>query len=121
MAERQLPGMLGKGTRRRHPELVSAMWRMLAAAPLDGVLQALEAMAARPDSTPTLPTITVPTLFVSGAQDVIVPSAEMRAMQALVRGSAIEVIAGTGHACNFERPAAFNHLMGDFLGALDAN
>jgi len=121
MAERQLPGMLGKSTRRRHPELAAAMWRMLAAAPLDGVLQALEAMAARPDSTPTLSTITVPTLFIAGAQDVIVPAAEMRAMHEQVAGSAFEVIAGAGHACNFERPAAFNHLLGEFLVGLDGN
>jgi pimeloyl-ACP methyl ester carboxylesterase len=73
---------------------------------------------ARPDSTPTLATITVPTLFVHGDEDVIVGAAEMRRMQESVPGARLETVDGAGHACNVERPAAFNHLLVDFLASL---
>jgi pimeloyl-ACP methyl ester carboxylesterase len=72
-------------------------------------------MMARPDSTPTLATIDVPTLVVVGEDDVLTPVAEARAMQAAIRGSALEIIAGAGHLSSYERPAAFNHVVSEFL------
>jgi pimeloyl-ACP methyl ester carboxylesterase len=81
-----------------------------------GIVGALEAMMARPDSTPTLATIDVPTLVVVGEEDVLTPPAEARAIQSAVRGSALEVIAGAGHLSSYERPASFNHVVSEFLG-----
>lgn len=118
VAERMIVGMVGKSTRERSLALVESVRRMLAAAPVEGIVGALEAMMARPDSTPTLAEIDVPTLVVAGDEDVLAPPAEARAMQAAIRGSRLEVIAGAGHLSNFERPAAFNHVTGEFLSAL---
>jgi pimeloyl-ACP methyl ester carboxylesterase len=118
VAERMIVGMLGKRTRERSPELVADVRAMLAAAPVEGVVGALEAMMARADSTPTLAGIDVPTLVVAGAEDVLAPPSEARAMHAAIRGSRLEVLAGAGHLSNLERPAAFNHVTGEFLGAL---
>ena len=118
VAERMLVGMIGKSTRERSPALVEQVRRMLAAAPVEGAVGALEAMMARPDSTPTLATIDVPTLVVAGGEDVIAPEREMRAMHAAIRGSRFEVIAGAGHLSNLERPAAFNHVLSEFLAQL---
>ena len=78
-------------------------------------------MIARPDSTADLPTIDVPTLVVAGEDDVLIPVAEARAMQAAIRGSRLEVIAGAGHLPNVERPSAFNQLTGEFLLSLTAD
>ncbi|HEX6057482.1 MAG TPA: alpha/beta fold hydrolase, partial [Gemmatimonadaceae bacterium] len=94
-----------------------AMRAMLERAPVEGIVGALEAMIARPDSTETLATIDVPTLVVVGEEDSLTPPAEARAMQERIAGSRLEVIAGAGHASAFERPAAFSHVLGDFLGA----
>ena len=119
VAERVLVGMVGKSTRERSPALVEQVRRMLAAAPVEGSVGALEAMMARPDSTPTLATIDVPTLVVAGGEDVIAPEREMRAMHAAIPRSRFEVIAGAGHLSNLERPAAFNHVLSEFLASLD--
>lgn len=115
IAEAMLPGMIGKTSREKSPELVAAVHRMMSSAPVAGVVGALEAMMERPDSTPTLGTIDVPVLVVTGEEDALIPAAEARAMHADIRGSQFEVIAGAGHLSNLERPAAFNHVVSEFL------
>lgn len=118
IADAMLPGMIGKSTRERHPEVAEDVRRMLASARVPGIVGALEAMMARPDSTPTLATIDVPTLIVVGDEDVLTPPRESEAMHAAIRGSRLEVITGAGHVSNFERPATFNHVLSEFLAAL---
>jgi pimeloyl-ACP methyl ester carboxylesterase len=85
---------------------------------VDGIIGALGAMMVRPDSTATLATIDVPTLIVVGDEDIPSPVKESRAMHERIPGSRLEVIAQAGHLSNLERPAAFNHLLTEFLGAL---
>jgi 3-oxoadipate enol-lactonase len=75
-------------------------------------------MMTRPDSTPTLATIDVPTLIVVGEEDVPTPVKEARAMHAQIPGSRLEIIEHAGHLANLERPAAFNHVLTEFLVAL---
>jgi pimeloyl-ACP methyl ester carboxylesterase len=94
------------------------MHRMMAQAPVDGVIGALEAMMARPDSAPTLATIDVPTLVIVGDEDVITPPKEARAMHEAIHGSRLEVLAGAGHLSNVERPAAFTAVVSEFLASL---
>ncbi|HKG91803.1 MAG TPA: alpha/beta fold hydrolase [Gemmatimonadaceae bacterium] len=118
VAESMIPGMVGKSTREKNAGLVDAMYQMMQNAPVDGVVGALEAMIARPDSAPTLPTIDVPTLVVVGEEDALTPVSEARAMHAAIPSSRLEVLAGAGHVSNFERPAAFNHVVSEFLGML---
>jgi 3-oxoadipate enol-lactonase len=118
IADQMMPGMLGKTTRERNPSLGDSVHAMLESAPIAGSIGALQAMLDRPDSTPTLGTITVPTLIVVGDEDVLTPVAESEVMHAGIRGSHLEVIAGAGHLANIERPAAVNHVLGEFLASL---
>lgn len=118
VAEAQVTGMLGKTTREKHPELGATVGRMVTRAPVDGVVGALEAMIARPDSTETLRTIDVPTLIVVGDEDVLTPPKEARAMHEAIRGSRLEILGGAGHLSNLERPSAFNHVVSEFVGVL---
>ena len=118
VADAQITGLVGKTTRERHPQVVQHLRQILASAPVEGIVGASEAMMERPDSTPTLATIDVPTLIVVGEEDVLTPPSEARLMHAAIRGSRLEVIARAGHASSFERPAAFNHLVGEFLASL---
>jgi 3-oxoadipate enol-lactonase len=84
-----------------------------------GVIAAIEAIAGRPDSTPLLGEITVPTLVVCGTDDVIVPIAESRAMAAAVRGAELRAFDGGAHLVNLEQPQAYTSALGHFLdGAL---
>lgn len=120
IANQMITGMVGRTTREKNPELVDELHRMMSLAPLDGVLGALEALMTRPDSTPTLATIDVPTLIVVGDEDVLTPVSDARAMHLGIPGSRLEVIAGAGHVSNRERPATFNHVLSEFLVSLTA-
>jgi 3-oxoadipate enol-lactonase len=118
VADAMIERMVGASTRRRAPELVRAVHAMLASASVEGIVGALTALIHRPDSTPTLPTIDVPTLIVAGEEDAIAPIDEALAMHAAIRGSRLEVIPGAGHLSNLERPATFNAVVSELAAAL---
>jgi 3-oxoadipate enol-lactonase len=118
VANLQIPSLVGKTTREKQPDTYDAVHRMMAQTKPEAIIGALEAMMARPDSTPMLPTIDVPTLVVVGEEDVPTPMKESRAMHAAIPGSHLQVIAQAGHLSNLERPAAFNHVLTEFLGTL---
>ena len=118
LATKQLKGMVGQTTFDTRPDVLEAMRRIMADAPDDGVAGALQAMADRPDSSNMLASIDIPTLVVSGAEDTIISPDEMRTMASAIRGSRFETIGGAGHVCNYERPAAFNHLVAEFFATL---
>jgi pimeloyl-ACP methyl ester carboxylesterase len=119
LAAQLLPAQLGERTRERHPDIVEVVRTMLARAPVEGIVGALEAMIARPDSTPTLATIDVPTLVVVGEEDTVTPPAEARRLHEGIRGSRLEIVGGAGHLSSLERPAAVNHLLSEFIARLD--
>ena len=119
VADGQITGMLGKTTRDKRPALIDEVHRMLESAPVEGIVGALEAMMARVDSTDTLATIDVPTLVVVGGEDVLTPPSEAEILHEAIRGSRLEVIQHAGHVSNMERPAAFNHVLTEFLASLD--
>ena len=119
VADGQITGMLGKSTREKRPALIDSVHRMLESASLEGVCGATEAMLARIDSTPTLATIDVPTLVIVGDEDVLTPRKEAEILHEAIRGSRLEVIEQAGHVSNVERPSAFNHVLTEFLAALD--
>jgi pimeloyl-ACP methyl ester carboxylesterase len=119
VADGQIVGMIGKSTRDKRPALIDEVHRMLASASVDGIVGALEAMLGRVDSTPTLGTITVPTLVIVGAEDVLTPVKEAEILHDAIRGSRLEVIDQAGHVSNMERPAAFNHVLSEFLAGLE--
>jgi pimeloyl-ACP methyl ester carboxylesterase len=87
----------------------------MAAAPVAGIVGALDAMMTRPDSTPSLATIDVPTLIIVGEEDTLTPPTEAHAIHEKIRGSRLEVIAESGHISNLERPAAFTHVLCEFV------
>ena len=119
VADGQITGMLGKTTREKRPGLIDEVHRMMESASVEGIVGALEAMMARADSTETLATIDVPTLVVVGSEDVRTPPSEAEILHDAIRGSRLEVIANAGHVSNLERPAAFNHVLTEFLASLD--
>jgi len=118
LAERQLQPSLGRSTFEQRPQLTERVRRMLASAPAAGAVGALRAMAERPDSSPLLPTIDVPTMVVGGLEDELTPPAELRALAEAIPRSRLELLERCGHLSPMERPAAFNHVLGEFLGTL---
>jgi pimeloyl-ACP methyl ester carboxylesterase len=118
LADQLIAGMVGKTTRDQRPEVAERVHAMIARAPVEGIIGGLTAMRDRPDSTPTLETIDVPTLILVGDEDVLTPPADSRAMHAAIPKSRLEIIQGAGHLSNLERPANFNHVLGEFLASL---
>src|SRR5438094_30611 len=62
VANVQIATLVGRTTRDKRPDIYDSVHRMIAQAPVDGIVGALEALLMRPESTATLPTIDVPTL-----------------------------------------------------------
>ncbi|MEO6525341.1 MAG: alpha/beta fold hydrolase [Gemmatimonadaceae bacterium] len=118
LAAHQLRPTLGRSTFDHKPELVESVRRMMAASPPEGAMGALRAMAARSDSSDLLATIDVPTLVVCGAEDTFTPPAELQALAESIPRSRFELLERCGHVCPLERPAAFNHVVSEFLGTL---
>jgi pimeloyl-ACP methyl ester carboxylesterase len=94
---------------------------MMAQAPVEGVIGALEAIIDRPDSTATCATIDVPTLIVAGDEDTIISPDEARRLHASITASRLEILPQAGHLPNLERPAAFNTVVSEFVGSLVYN
>jgi pimeloyl-ACP methyl ester carboxylesterase len=118
VTDAMIPGMLGKTTRARTPDVERQLRMMGEAADAEGLAAALEAMMARPDSTPTLETIDVPTLVIVGDEDALTPPKQAEVLADGIRGARLEIIAGAGHVPCLERPAAFNLVLGEFVAQL---
>ena len=97
------------------PELRDEITALIAASAPAGVVAALHAMAARPDATPLLPTLRVPTLVITGDADSLIPPAESERMAAAIPGAELVTIPGAGHLVAHERPAAFNRALAGWL------
>jgi pimeloyl-ACP methyl ester carboxylesterase len=115
IAGEMVPRLLGDTTRREQPEVGDAVREMIEGNSAWGIHDALEALASRPDSTPTLAEVRCPTLIVAGREDVLTPVALHETMRAAIRGASLEVIDGAGHLANLERPKDFNQLLAVFL------
>lgn len=60
----------------------------------------------------------LPALVVVGEKDRVTPPPLAETLAARIRGARLERIAGAGHICNVEQPAAFNRVLLDFLERL---
>jgi pimeloyl-ACP methyl ester carboxylesterase len=68
------------------------------------------------DIRPTLAQVRAKTLIVWGEHDPYVPLQLAYRLSELLPCKAVAVIRGTGHVPMWERPAAFNQVVGEFLG-----
>jgi 3-oxoadipate enol-lactonase len=115
VAERMLPGLLGATTRASRPGTVDLVRALAVAQPGDAIARAILRLKSRPDSTPLLSAIDVPTLVLVGAEDEITGPDDARRMHEGIAGSRLERIDGAGHLSNLEAPAAFNAALLRFL------
>jgi pimeloyl-ACP methyl ester carboxylesterase len=86
----------------------------------EGVAAALRGMADRPDRTPGLGGIGVPTLVITGADDTIIPPSESERLAAAIPGAELEIIPNAGHLVAYEQPEAFNRRLKAWLERLPA-
>jgi 3-oxoadipate enol-lactonase len=115
VAEEMIPKLLGETTRRARPDLVDRVRSLVLSNSADAIAGAIRALMTRPDSTPLLSTIHVPTLLVVGDEDTVTPPAIAENMHRSIAGSEVTVISGAGHLSNLEQPGAFNGAVAHFL------
>ena len=118
IAAGMLPKMFAPDIYQRQPELLETARAMMEGTSLNGVLGDLAALMERPDSTPTLSTIRVPTLVIHGDSDQIIPVSEAQGMAAAIPGARLAVLPNTGHLLNMEQPEKFNEAVQSFLRSL---
>lgn len=115
--ESMIPKLLGETTRTGRPGLVDAARAMMRKMTPEGVAAVQRGMAVRPDSVSTLGTIDVPTLIITGAEDVLTGTGEAELMQRHIGGSSMKVIPRAGHYAVFEQAEEAAGLMRQFLDA----
>jgi 3-oxoadipate enol-lactonase len=101
------------------PALEDAVRQLTLRQSNEGIIAALRAMAARPDSTSTLEDIIVPTLVIAGSEDAIIPPTEGESMAGHIRGAGLVEVKRTGHLPMMEAPADFNQALREFLMAAE--
>jgi pimeloyl-ACP methyl ester carboxylesterase len=113
-----IPRLLGKTTRETRPDLVDGALRMMRKMSPDDVAQVQRGMAERPDSVDTLKTINVPTLLVTGGEDILTGANEAELMRRHISGSRLCVIPKAGHYSPWEQPEEAGRLLRQFLERL---
>jgi 3-oxoadipate enol-lactonase len=114
LADSLIGTLLSESTRAQKPDVVGRV-RKLMDQPAPGYIGGLEAMKTRPDSSPDLTRIAIPTLVVVGEEDLVTPPEMARSLHEHIGGSRLAVIPGAGHLSNLEAPQAFNGALAGFL------
>jgi 3-oxoadipate enol-lactonase len=116
--ESMIPRLLGKSTREGRPDLVEGALRMMRQMSPADVAQVQRGMAERPDSVETLKTINVPTLLVTGDEDLMTGVNEAELIRQHIAGSQLKVIPKAGHYSPWERSDSASILLRQFLDGL---
>jgi 3-oxoadipate enol-lactonase len=117
LIETLLAGLLSEHTRAERLDLVEQVRRLMANSPA-GFIGALEAMKYRPDATPELAGISVPTLVIVGEDDTLSPPDVARDMHERIAGSELAILPRAGHLSNLEAAEEFNAAVAGFLARL---
>jgi len=110
-----LPKLLGEATRAKYPEVGAGVRATAVNQKVEGVIAGLKALRDRPDATPDLKKIAVPTLVIVGEEDAVTPPAKAEAIAKEIPGAKLVVLPRVGHLSNLEDTMAFNDAVGHFL------
>lgn len=116
--EGMLPLILSPKTYEKRPQLVNKVENIMGQTSLEGIVGALMGMKLRPDSTPDLGQIDIPTLILHGADDQIIPLSESETMHASIPNSQLEIIPDAGHLPNLEQPQLFTPIVQEFIQSI---
>jgi 3-oxoadipate enol-lactonase len=115
IADEMIPKLLGETTRRERPDVVARVRGLILANSTEPIAGAIRALMTRPDSTPLLATIHVPTLVIVGAEDTLTPPSAADELHRSIAGSELVEIPTAGHLTNVEHPDAFDAALARFL------
>ena len=113
--ESMIQNVLARTTREARPDLIDGVMRMMRQMSPDDVALVQRGMAERPDSVETLKTINVPTLLLTGDEDMMTGANEAEFMRQRISGSEMRVIPQAGHYSPWEQPEQVARLLRQFL------
>ena len=116
IADLMLPKLLGQTSLSHRQDLVKQLRHMITANQISGIVGDLMAMEERPDSTPLLRKLNIPTLVIVGEEDLASPPTEVQSMAEHIPGAKFIIIPEAGHVSNLEQPELFNQSIQKFLG-----
>ena len=116
--ESMVPRLLGQTTRETRPDIVAGAVGMMRKMSPEDVAAVQRGMAERPDSVDALTTINVPTLLVTGDEDILTGVAEAELMHQHISDSRLNVVARAGHYSPWEQPEEVGKLLRGFLDSL---
>jgi pimeloyl-ACP methyl ester carboxylesterase len=102
----------------RLPDAVEMIRTTIAHTPPLAIAGMLLALAARTDTTPSLPDIAVATLILVGEHDTTTPPEASKLMHERIRGSVLHIIPRAAHMSPLENPVEVNAHLREFLAAL---
>jgi 3-oxoadipate enol-lactonase len=118
VAREMMPKLIGQTTKDANASVEPTVRRLIKQQSPVALRCAILRMMHRPDSTPLLSSITVPTLIIVGAEDELTPVADSQRMADAIPGAKLVIIPGAGHLSNLEQPEAFNAALNGFLASL---
>jgi pimeloyl-ACP methyl ester carboxylesterase len=68
----------------------------------------INALLNRPDAAPVLPTVTCPTLVLTGREDLWSPPAQHEVIARAIPGAVLRLVERCGHMSTMEQPEAVN-------------
>jgi 3-oxoadipate enol-lactonase len=116
--ENMIPRLFGKTTLATRPDVVDGARRMMLKMSPEDIAQVQRGMAERPDSTPTLKTIDIPTLILIGEEDTLTTVADGESMRQNISGSQLRVLPRAGHFTIWERAEEVGKVLRQFVDGL---
>jgi 3-oxoadipate enol-lactonase len=113
--ESMIRRLLGTTTRETRPDLVDGALAMMRKMSPEGVAQVQRGMAERSDSVPILKTINVPTLLLTGDEDILTGPPETELMHRNIAGSEMKVVPRAGHFSPWEQSEEVGKILRQFL------
>lgn len=110
--------LIGATARQRHPE-IAAQLRARMTLTSEALVAVQAGLAARPDSVPTVATITVPILAIGGGEDPGITASEMEAFHVAPGGCEFHLLADAGHFAAYEQPRKVAALLGEWLRRIE--
>jgi pimeloyl-ACP methyl ester carboxylesterase len=103
LAAEWLPPMMGSDAARA-ARVIAHMTAMIGRWTADAYAAQVSAMLHRPDAMPVLPSISVPTLLLSGSDDAWSPVSQQQSIRRRIPHATLFEIHGAGHMAPLERP-----------------
>jgi 3-oxoadipate enol-lactonase len=110
---------IGETAKQREPGVVAAARAMMENMQLETVLAVQQGLMERPDSVPTLQTMTAPVCAIAGGEDVTNLPDDMRAIPQHIPHAEFHLLEDAGHYAPFEQPQVVGKIVREFLDRVD--